>query len=112
LRRWKELQSELDEHRVQVVTLCSDTPAQIRKGKGKHGLEAIMLSDRDLEVTRRYDVENTNTAVRPPGVAGLAIPTTILADRDGFVRWIDQTGDYQLRSQPERIRAVLREALS
>jgi peroxiredoxin len=111
LRRWEELRPELDARGVKLVTLCTDTPAQIRKGKAKHGVQAVMLSDRELSVTRAYGLENTATALRPPGLTGLPIPTTILADAQGIVRWIDQADDYQVRSQPERVLAALRDAI-
>jgi peroxiredoxin len=94
-----------------MVTLCMDTPGQIAKGRGKHGAKAVMLSDHDLAVTRLYGVENTAPKVRPPGLEGLPIPTTIIADRDGVVRWIDQTKDYTERSRPDRVMAALEEAL-
>ena len=96
---------------MKLVTLCTDTPAQIRKGKAKHGAKAVMLSDRDLSVTRAYGLENTATQLKPPGVTGLPIPTTILADAKGIVRWIDQADDYQVRSQPERVLAALRSTI-
>ncbi len=66
-----------------------------------------MLCDRDLLVTRQFDLENRNTAVRPPGLAGLPIPTTILTDEEGIVRWIDQADDYMVRSAPDRVLAAL-----
>ena len=71
MRRWEELRPELDERGVAIVTLCADTPEQIRKGRGKHGLKATMLSDRDLAVTRAYELENRAPMVRPPGLEGL-----------------------------------------
>ena len=112
MRRWEEdLRPELDRHGARVVTLCTDTPEQIRAGREKHGLDAVMLSDRDLSVTRRLGLENTAPKLKPPGVPGLPIPTTILVDAEGIVRWIDQARDYQIRSRPERVRAALGEAL-
>ena len=78
---------------------------------GKHGARAIMLSDADLSVTRLYDLENTARKIKPPGVIGLPIPTTILADAGGIVRWIDQAEDYQVRSEPERVLSALQSAL-
>ncbi len=93
-----------------MVTLCTDTPRQIAKGKSKHGAQAIMLSDRDLAVTRRYGIENTAPKVTPPGVSGLPTPTTILADGDGIIRWIDQATDYTERSRPDRVLAALNDA--
>jgi len=93
------------------VTVCTDTPEQIRKGMQKHGARAVMLADPDLAVTRRYGLENTAPKVKPPGVAGLPIPTTIFADAQGIVRWIDQADDYQVRSQPDRVLGAIRAAL-
>ena len=91
------------------MTLCTDTPGSIRKGRGKHGLQAVMLSDRDLAVTDRYNLRNTR-GLRPPGVSGLPVPTTILVDAEGIVRWIDQSDDYQVRSDPDRVLGAIREA--
>ena len=112
MRRWEELRPELDATDVQLVTLCTDSPRQIREGRSKHGANAVMLSDRDLSVTRLLNLENTAPKMKPPGLIGLPIPTTILIDRDGIVRWIDQSADYQLRSRPDRVRTALADALS
>ena len=92
------------------MTLSTDKPEEIRKGRGKHGLRATMLSDRDLAVTDRYNLRNTR-GIRPPGVAALPIPTTILADAEGIVRWIDQSDDYQIRSDPGRVLGAIRKGL-
>lgn len=99
------------------MTLCTDTPEQIRAGRAKHGARAVMLSDAQLAVTDLYNLRNpTNFAPGKhgglPGFRALPIPTTILADADGVVRWIDQSTDYQVRSDPERVRAALSAALS
>jgi hypothetical protein len=47
-----------------------------------------------------------------PTLRGLPIPTTILVDAQGCVRWIDQSTDYQVRSDPERVRAALNAVLA
>jgi peroxiredoxin len=111
LRRWEELRPELEKRNVELVALCPDTPEQIREGMAKHAVKAVMLSDADLAVTRKYNLENTARMVKPPGVAGLPVPTTILADAAGTVRWIDQAKDYQMRSQPDRVLRELKAAL-
>jgi peroxiredoxin len=111
LRRWEELRSDLDAWGVRLVTLCTDTPEQIRKGMHKHGAKATMLADRDLSVTRALGLENTAPKIKPPGVAGLPVPTTILVDANHVVRWIDQAQDYQIRAAPDRVRAALLDSL-
>ena len=110
MRRWKELRPELDARSVQIVTVCTDTPVEIRKGMDKHGLKAVMLSDRNLAVTDLYNLRNP-TNLSPRGLQPLPIPTTILVDAAGTVRWIDQTDNYQLRSGPARVLEALRAEL-
>ena len=91
--------------------MCTDTPKQLRAGMGKHGAKAVMLSDADIAVTRQYGIENTAIQFKPPGVESLPIPTTILVDAAGIVRWIDQAEDYQVRSQPDRVLAAVNSGL-
>ena len=46
-----------------------------------------------------------------PGVSasGLPIPTTVLFDVGGIVRWVDQSETYQRRSDPERVQQALQQ---
>lgn len=108
MRRWEELRPELDARGIQIVTICTDAPAKIRAGHPKHGLQAVMLADPTLAVTNLYGLKNQAIHSGPPGVPGLPVPTTILADASGVVRWMDQSENYQRRSDPEIVRAALR----
>ena len=81
------------------MTICTDTPEEIRKQRKKHGARAVMLCDPELEVTARYELRN----VSPTGISPLPIPTTFLVDAEGIVRWIDQAEDYRVRSHPDRL---------
>jgi peroxiredoxin len=110
LRRWEELRPELDARGIQIVTLSTDTPEQIAKQRGGHGAKAIMLSDADLAVTDRFNLRNPKN-LAPGGIRPMPIPTTILVDADGIVRWIDQSTDYQSRSDPARVLAAIEAAL-
>ena len=112
LRRWEEMRPELDAHGIAIVTVCADTAEQIRQGRRKHGLRATMLPDADLAITDRYNLRNPkNFAPKPGLIIPLPIPTTILVDADGIVRWIDQATDYMHRSAPERVLAAIRSTL-
>jgi peroxiredoxin len=112
LRRWEELRPELDARGIAVVTVCADTAEEIRRGRSKHGLRAVMLADPDLAVTDRYNLRNPrNFAPKPGVIIPLPIPTTILVDAEGIVRWIDQSSDYMHRSDPERVLAAIRTTL-
>ena len=112
MRRWEELRPELDALGIEIVTVCTDTPEKIRAARGKHRLGATMLSDPELDVTDRFGLRNLGIHSGPPGgPKALPVPTTILADARGTVLWIDQSGDYQRRSDPERVRAALHQHL-
>jgi len=70
------------------VTICSDTPAQVKRGRKKHGAKAVMLADPDLTVTERYGLRQERMIAPKPGVsAALPIPATFLVDAAGIVRW-------------------------
>ena len=100
----------LDARNIEIVTVCADSESQIRKGRSKHGLGATIIADPNLTITDRFNLRN-RTNLSPTGVRALPIPTTILVDADGIVRWIDQAEDYQVRSHPERVMDAIQEAL-
>jgi peroxiredoxin len=109
LRRWEELRPELEARGVEIVTVCADTAEQIRRGRARHGLRALMVPDPDLAITDRYNLRNPkNFALKTGVIVPLPIPTTILVDAAGTVRWIDQATDYMRRSAPERVLAAIR----
>jgi len=96
---------------VQVVTVCTDSPAKIRAGRGKHGLQAVMLADPDLAVTDRFGLRNQLIQTGPPG-RPQPVPTSLLVDAAGVVRWIDQAENYQRRSDPTVVLGALNEHLA
>jgi peroxiredoxin len=113
LRRWEELRPELDERSVQVLTVSTDRPEEIRRGRRVHGLQAVMLSDRTLEVTDAFGLRNQGVHSGNPrdGIEALPIPTSLLVDSDGKVLWIDVAANYQRRSGPEVVLAALQKYL-
>ena len=76
------------------------------------GLQAIMLSDRDAQLIDRFGIRNQGFHSGIPGGAkALPIPTTALADAQGIVRWVDQSENYQRRSDPGYVLTAIREVL-
>ena len=96
----------MDEKGVALVAVSTDTPEQIRKGRDQHGLRGTLLADPNLEITDRFNLRNP-VNLSPKGLGGLPIPTTFLVGADGIVRWVDQTDDYMLRSEPDRVLEAL-----
>ncbi|NND68934.1 MAG: redoxin domain-containing protein [Halioglobus sp.] len=108
MRRWDEdLSADLKARNVQLLAVCTDTPGQIAQGRPKHGLWGTFLADRDLKITDAFGLRNMNLAARPPGLAGLPIPTTLLVNAAGEVVWKDQSPDYMQRSDPGYVRSGL-----
>ena len=97
---------------MKIITVSTDTPDEIRKGRAKHGLQAVMLSDRELAVTDLFGLRNKGVHSGPPppvGAKALPVPTSMIVGRDGTVLWMDQAENYQQRSDPDYVLAALRE---
>ena len=94
---------------MQVLTVSTDHPEEIRTGRRAHGLQAIMLSDRTLEVTDAFGLRNEGAHSGPPRdpIEALPVPTSLLVDADGTVLWMDVSANYQRRSDPEVVLAAL-----
>jgi peroxiredoxin len=104
------LRPELEAAGVKIVTLSTDTPAQIKAGRGMHGLEATMLADPKLKITELFGYRNKNfNNFKTPGRPGLPVPTSLLIDPDGKVVWKDQSENYTQRSDPDIVRSALHE---
>ena len=97
-----------------MVAISPDTQREARSMKRRYALGMRVLSDESLAVTRLYDIEHRKAFAVAAGrsiVRSLAIPTTILVDAKGIVRWIDQSDDYRLRSDADRVLATVEREL-
>jgi peroxiredoxin len=91
------------------VTASTDTPEEIKAGRSKHGLLASMLSDRKLELTDLFGLRNLGRhSGMPGGAKALPVPTSLLIDKGGKVLWMDQSENYQRRSDPDYVLGALR----
>jgi len=95
---------------VQVVTVSTDRPKEIADERHLHGLQATMLSDRQLVVTDAFGLRNTAVNSAPPGdgMEALPVPATLLVDSNGKVLWMDVSEDYQRRSDPSVVLDAMR----
>lgn len=117
LKRFDALSPMLRERGVAFIALSKDAPEDAARQVARDGLSFPLLSDPELRVIRQYGVEHHKAIefskaaftvfgmplALVPSVKAMAIPTTLLVDEDGVVRWIDQTDDYRLRSSEERV---------
>jgi len=115
------MRGDLEAHGVSVVALSKDSVKDAARHRVRDKLSFALLSDPNLEVIRQYGVEHHKAIefstgsfalfgiplALVPSIKTMAIPTSLLVDEDGVIRWIDQADDYRLRSAEARVlRAV------
>jgi len=104
------LRPVLEEAGVEIVTVSTDKPSEIRAGHGVHNLRATMLADPKLTVINQFGYRNKNiNNFRMPGRPGLPVPTSLLIDEKGTVVWKDQSENYTQRSDPDYVGRAVRE---
>ncbi len=108
------MRPELDARGIKVVTVSTDTPEEIKRGRQKHGLQAIMLSDHDLVATDLFGLRNKGIHSGVPGITApaLPVPTALLVDAESAVLWKDQSENYQRRSDPDYVLGAVKEQLA
>jgi peroxiredoxin len=115
------MQSELEKQGISVVALSKDDVSAAAVHKKRDGLTVQLLADPALEVIRQYGLEHHKAVNFNTGsftflgiplalvmtFKSMAIPTTMLVDEEGIIRWIDQSEDYRVRGDDVRIREAV-----
>lgn len=112
----------LERYGVRVIALSKDDQAMARAHRARDGLRFDLLSDPNLAIIRRFGLLHAGAVVfktwflvgrfplgYPTGFKQMAIPTTLILDEQGVVRWIDQADDYRLRGDQARTEQALAE---
>ncbi len=102
------MRPELEQRGLEIVTVSTDTPEEIARGRHRHGLKATMLSDPELLVTDKFGLRNQGVHITVPGKApALPVPTSLLVDAGGTVVWMDQSEHYQQRADLDKVGAAM-----
>lgn len=99
-----------------MVAVSPNTVEQADTMRTAHGISIHQIADPDLDIIDLYGVRHPNALAVDPSDdrksrRALAVPTAILIDASGIVRWIDQTGDYRVRSDGKRVLSAVKKAL-
>ncbi len=62
------------------------------------------MADRDLAVTRRYGLVHVAGG---QGGEDVPLPATVIVDRNGLVRWVSVTDNFQVRPDPAIVARVV-----
>ena len=118
------MKDQLGEYGVSVIALSKDTVEEAAIHQKRDGVEVLLLADPQLNVIRQYGVEHHKALGFKtgnfkifgialgfvPSYKTMAVPTSILIDESGVIRWIDQSEDYRLRSDPDKVMTAVKEA--
>ncbi len=114
------MQEEFKVAGIELVAISPDTVEQAAKMRSKLDLSFRVLGDPELTVIDAFGVRHEKSegamAGDPKDARGirrpLAIPTAVLIDAEGIVRWIDQASDYRVRSDAPRVLEGVKQGLA
>jgi peroxiredoxin len=122
LRRLDALRSRLEASGVSVVGLSQDTPDLVVYMRARDGIKLALFADPELHAIKALGLVQDGGQVFktirvlgipigvPIGRRELPVPTNVLVDEHGIVRWLDIATDYRLRADNARILAAVRAA--
>lgn|SRR5262245_44664820 len=111
LRLWNAHGGELRRLGLKLVAVSHDSAEELRRFKQKHAWDVTLVADPELEIIRRYNLQNRNFTPKGGPFRDMAIPATILIDADGRVLWMSQATDFRVRSHPAKVLSDVRAAL-
>ena len=109
---------KLKKFNIEIVALSNDEVSEIKIHEKRDTISYKLLADPDLKVIKGFGVEHQkafgvdtkNTMIvfglpfpKTFKSKSMSIPTTILVDENGIIRWIDQSEDYRLRASEEAV---------
>jgi len=124
LMLFEEMRPGLAKYNVNIVALSKDTPEEATTHKVRDGLGFPLLSDPNLKVIRQYGVEHHKALGQTThsfkifniplafefSFKAMAIPTSLLVDEYGVIKWIDQSEDYRLRASEASVMQAVEKA--
>ncbi len=96
---------ELSDLGAQILAVSVDPPERSQRLAEGLKLSYRFLSDRNLEVIRRYGLEHAGAG---RGGQDIARPTTIIVDKQGVIRWMSLPDHYTIRPDPQEIVATVK----
>jgi len=98
--------TELGDEGVQILAISPDANEKSQELAQKLRARYRFLTDRDLEVTRRYGLLHAHGGNKGQDVAR---PTTVVLDRRGIVRWLQLADSIQVRPDPADVARAVRQ---
>lgn len=96
---------EFEKLGVSLIAVSSDRVDELEPFARKHKWRIRLLADPALTIHRLYNVQSRKFTPKRGPFRDLAIPTTILLDKEGRVLWIEQTTNFRVRPQADVVLA-------
>ena len=97
--------SEAEKSGVEIVAVSPDSNARSHEMAQRLHLGYRFVADPDLAVTRRYGLVHARGGQHGEDVP---IPTTVVLDRNGVVRWLWISNNFQVRPDPDEVLRAVR----
>jgi peroxiredoxin len=106
LRGIEQSLSKFNEVGIRPVAISVDKPEESRDLQQQAGYTFPFLSDRNAEVSRRYDLVHEKAGINGEDIAR---PAEFLIDASGTVKWVNLTENYWIRARPEQVLEVAKQ---
>jgi len=90
---------------VQILAISPDPNTKSQELADRLKARYRFLTDGDLALTRRYGLVHARGG---PNGEDVPIPTTVVIDRHGIVRWLKLADNYQVRPDPADVARAVR----
>ncbi len=108
---------EILDRKVEVIAVSVDDPKQAEAMRTRVGLDITFASDHDGSLLGALGVADDDALIPGLAAAGFGgsdsagddiyLPTTILLDEGGVIRWVHRADNYRVRATPaEVVRAI------
>jgi peroxiredoxin len=97
---------------VRVVAVSPDRTDELVKLARSRPWRIVLLADPSNSAAVRYNLQNRNFTPKRGPFRELVIPSSILVDADGIVRWIDMARDFRQRASAASVLAQVRGVLA
>src|SRR5262249_35730135 len=97
---------------VRLIAVSPDRARALVKLPRSRPWRIVLLADPSNSAARLYNLQNRNFTPKRGPFRELVIPSSILVDADGIVRWMDLARDFRQRASAVSVLAQVRRVLA
>jgi peroxiredoxin len=121
-----KIQPELKKMGYQILAISPDKPQNLKESLGKHHINYTLLSDRTMEITRKFGLayqvsQEIQGRMQSKGISldsstgnnlhMLPVPAAYVVDRKGIIRFVYFNADIKVRVNPDDLLNAAKKAI-